>query len=299
MNKKINLILPKKQFQIQRVGIYARVSTTDKDQLNSLVAQISALTRLTSHYSNWKLVDIYIDIASGKTKSSRKEFLRMLEDIKKEDVNIIVTKSVSRFGRDTVDALEASARIIFEQENLDSQEDDTDIIISIMESLAQSENEQRSENIKWGLKQRAAQGTSKLYNRKCYGYDHNENGELIINFQQAKVVRKIFNWYLDGKSVIGIVKELEKEKIKSPTGKNKWSKRSIEAMLKNEKYTGSVKLLDSVNKENYYLLKDNHEAIIAEEVFNKVQEEKSSRSNLDEENNRKSIKYSSINKYRR
>lgn len=300
MNKKINLILPKKQLQIQRVGIYARVSTTDKDQLNSLMAQISALTRLTSHYSNWKLVDIYIDIASGKTKSSRKEFLRMLEDIKKEDVNIIVTKSVSRFGRDTVDALEAlkvikqaSARIIFEQENLDSQEDDTDIIISIMESLAQSENEQRSENIKWGLKQRAAQGTSKLYNRKCYGYDHDENGELIINFQQAKVVRKIFNWYLDGKSVIGIVKELEKEKIKSPKGKNKWPKRSIETMLENEKYTGSVKLLDSVNKENYYLLKNNHEAIIAEEVFNKVQEEKSSRSNLDEDNVRKSRKYSS------
>lgn len=300
MHKKINLILPKKQFQIQRVGIYARVSTTDKDQLNSLVAQISALTRLTSHYSNWKLVDIYIDITSGKTKSSRKEFLRMLEDIKKEDVNIIVTKSVSRFGRDTVDVLEAlkvikqaSARIIFEQENLDSQEDDTDIIISIMESLAQSENEQRSENIKWGLKQRAAQGTSKLYNRKCYGYDHDENGELIINFQQAKVVRKIFNWYLDGKIVIGIVKELEKENIKSPTGKNKWPKRSIETMLGNEKYTGSVKLLDSVDKENYYLLKDNHETIITEEVFDKVQKEKSSRSNLNEDNVRKSRKYSS------
>lgn len=230
----------------------------------------------------------------------------MLEDIKKEDINIIVTKSVSRFGRDTVDALEAlkvikqaCARIIFEQENLDSQEDDTDMIISIMESLAKSENEQRSENIKWGLKQRAAQGTSKLYNRKCYGYDYDENGELIINFQQEKIVRKIFNWYLDGKSVIGIVKELEKENIKSPTWKNKWPKRSIETMLENEKYTGSVKLLDSVNKENYYLLKDNHEAIITEEVFNKVQEEKASRSNIDEENNRKSRKYSSINKYRR
>ncbi|WP_348824269.1 recombinase family protein [Lactobacillus iners] len=103
----MNLILPKKQFQTQRVGIYARVSTLDKDQLNSLVVQISALTRLTSHYYNWKLVDIYIDIVSGKTKSSRKELSRMLEDIKKEDVNIIVTKSVSRFGRDTLDAFEA------------------------------------------------------------------------------------------------------------------------------------------------------------------------------------------------
>ena len=138
----------------------------------------------------------------------------------KKDINIIVTKSVSRFCRDTVDTLEAlkvikqaSARIIFEQENLDSQEDDTDIIISIMESLAQSENEQRSENIKWGLKQRAEQGTSKLYNRKCCSYDHDGNGDLIINFQQAKIVRIMFNWYLDGKSVIGIVKELEKEKF--------------------------------------------------------------------------------------
>lgn len=223
----------------------------------------------------------------------------MLEDIKKEDINIIITKSVSRFGRDTVDALEAlkvikqaCARIIFEQKNLDSQEDDADMIISIMESLSQSENEQLSENIKWGLKQRVTQGISKLYNRKCYDYNHDENGELIINFQQAKIVKKIFNWYLDGKSVIGIVKELEKENIKSPTGKNKWPKRSVETMFENEKYTGSVKLLDSVNKENYYLLKDNHEAIITEEVFNKVQEEKSSRSNLDEDNVRKSRKYS-------
>ena len=162
-----------------------------------------------------------------------------------------------------------------------------------MESLAQSENGQRSENIQWGLKQRAAQGTSKLYNRKSYGYNHDENGELIINFQQAKIVKKIFNWYLDRKSVIGIVKELEKENIKSPTEKNKWPKRSIETMLENEKYTGSVKLLDSVNKENYYLLKDNHEAIITEEVFNKVQKEKSSRSNLNEDNVRKSRKYRS------
>ncbi|MDU4277447.1 recombinase family protein [Finegoldia magna] len=167
-----------------------------------------------------------------------------------------------------------------------------------MEFLAQSENEQRSENTRWGLKQRAEQGTSKLYNRKCYGYDHDENGELVIKFQQAKIVKKIFNWYLDGKSVIGIVKELEKENIKSPTEKNKWQKRSIETMLENEKYTGSVKLLDSVNKENYYLLRDNHEAIIAEDVFNKVQEEKSSRSNLDEDNVRKSRKYSSKNLYK-
>ena len=104
---------------------------------------------------------------------------------------------------------------------------------------------------------------------------------MVINFQQAKIFRKIFNWYLYGKSVIGIVKELGKENIKSQTGKNKWPKRSIETMLENEKYIGSVKPLDSVNKENNYLLKDNHKAIITEEDFNRVK--------------RKSSKYSSKN----
>lgn len=97
---------------------------------------------------------------------------------------------------------------------------------------------------------------------------------MVINFQQAKIVKKIFNWYLDGKSAIGIVKELEKENIKSPIRKNKWSKRSIETMLENKKYTGSVKLLDSVDKENYYLLKNNQEPIISEETFKKYKKKR-------------------------
>lgn len=124
----------------------------------------------------------------------------MLEDCKSNNLDIILTKSISRFGRDTVDTLDAlnqlktlGVRVIFEQKSLDTVDTDSYLMISIIKSIAQAENESSSENIKWGIKQRAAQGTSKLYDRKCYGYDHDENGKLIINEEQAAVVRKIFN----------------------------------------------------------------------------------------------------------
>ena len=158
----------------------------------------------------------YMDVATAKGTSGRKEFNRMLEDIKSKKLNIILTKSVSRFGRDTVETLEAlkilrdaDVRIIFENEQLDSADTDSNLMISIVESFAQAENEIRSENIKWGLKQRAAQGTSKLYDRKCCGYAHDGEGRLIIDDTESKVVRQIFQWYLKGKSVLGILRELE------------------------------------------------------------------------------------------
>lgn len=110
-------------------------------------------------------------------------------------------------------------------------------MISIIESLAQAENESRSDNIKWGIKQRAANGSSKLYDRKCYGYINDPNGSLIIDDVEAKNVQMIFNLYLHGKSILGILKELEQRGIKSPNGKDKWCKRTIDVMLSNEKYS--------------------------------------------------------------
>lgn len=205
------------------------------------------------------MVDVYIDIASSKTGSSRKEFSRMLKDCQSRDLEIILTKNISRFGRDTVEILDAlnqlrhlSVRVIFEQEVLDTADTDNDLMISIIESIAQAENESRSDNIKWGIKQRAAQGTSKLYNRKCYGYVNAIDGSLIIEDSEAKNVKMIFNMYLQGNSVIGIVSELERLRIKSPTGKGKWCKRTIDVMLSNEKYTGNVRLLDNGKHDFYY-----------------------------------------------
>lgn len=223
-NKKVHYIPPMPSKREKRVGIYCRVSTNSADQLKSLTAQVSALTRLTAVNPKWLLVDVYIDIASSKIGSSRKEFSRMLQDCKSRDIEIILTKSISRFGRDTVEILDAlnqlrvlGVRVIFEQEVLDTADTDNDLMISIIESIAQSENESRSDNIKWGIKQRAAQGTSKLYNRKCYGYFNDADGNLAIDEKEAKNVRLIFNLYLQGKSVLGIVKELERLGIKSPT----------------------------------------------------------------------------------
>jgi len=302
-NKTIHFIPPLPPKREKRVGIYCRVSTNSADQLKSLAAQVSALTRLTAANPKWLLVDVYIDVASSKTGSTRKEFTRMLQDCKSRDIEIVLTKSISRFGRDTVEILDAlnqlralGVRVIFEQEVLDTADTDNDLLISIIESIAQAENESRSENIKWGIKQRAAQGTSKLYNRKCYGYYNDEEGNLAINESEAKNVRLIYNLYLQGKSVIGIVKELERLGIKSPTGKDTWPKRSIDVILSNEKYIGNARLLDDGKHSSYYLAEDNNPAIISKETFHAVQIEKQHRSNViksEEGVQRKSKKYSS------
>lgn len=172
-------------------------------------------------------------------------------------------------------------------------------MISIIEAISQAENESRSDNIKWGIKQRAAQGTSKLYNRKCYGYKNDVDGSLIIDDEEAKNVQLIFDLYFQGKSVIGIVKELERLGIKSPTGKTTWPKRTIDVMLSNEKYMGNVRLLDDGKHEAYYLSEDNNPAIISEEMFQAVQIEKQHRSNItkgEDGRKRNSKKYSSKSK---
>lgn len=210
-----------------------------------------------------------MDIATSKTGFSRKEFTRMLDDCGSNKLDTILTKSISRFGQDTVEILDAlnrlkllDVRVIFEQEELDTANTDSNLMISIIECIAQAENESRSENIKWGIKQRAASGTSKLYDKKCYGYENDAEGKLIIDEKTAENVRLIYDLYLQGQSVIGIIRELKRRKIVSPIGKEKWCKRSIDVMLSNEKYKGNVRLLKSGNSEVHYLASDNNPAII-------------------------------------
>lgn len=302
-NPKVHYIPANPPKREKRVGIYCRVSTNSMEQLQSLIAQVSHLTRLTATVPQWLLSDVYMDIATSKTGSSRKEFNRMLEDCKSHKLEIVITKDVSRFGRDTVEVLDAfnqlkalGVRVIFEGNNLDTANTSSDLMVAVIESIAQAENESRSENIKWGIKQRAAQGTSKLYDRKCYGYRHNEDGHLVIDEETAKNVKLIYDLYLSGQSVVGIIKELAKRKILSPIGKAKWCKRTIDVMLSNEKYTGDVELLKSSKSEVHYLASGNNPAIISKEVFEAVQMEKVRRSNIVRDENgsrRKSKKYSS------
>lgn len=302
-NRRVHFIPPKPVKRERRVGIYCRVSSNSMEQLNSLTAQVSALTRLTASTPNWLLVDVYMDIASGKAKSNRKEFNRMIKDCKAKNIKIIITKNISRFGRDTVEVLEAlnklrelGIRVIFEQEGMDTTDTDSTLMISVIESIAQAANESRSENIKWGYKRHAAQGTSKLYNRKCYGYENDEDGLLIIKNDEAKHVRLIFDLYLRGFSIIGIKRELKKLGIKTLTGKERWSKRTIDVILSNEKYIGVVRLLNAGEDQEHYVSENNHPAIISKEQFEAVQAEKKNRSNVVKGKSgvkRKNKKYSS------
>lgn len=305
-NPKVHYIPANPPKREKRVGIYCRVSTNSMEQLQSLTTQVSHLTRLTATVPQWLLSDVYMDIATSKTGSSRKEFNRMLEDCKSHKLEIVITKDVSRFGRDTVEVLDAfnqlkalGVRVIFEGNSLDTANTSSDLMVAVIESIAQAENESRSENIKWGIKQRAAEETSKLYDRKCYGYKHDEKDHLMIDEETAKNVKLIYDLYLSGQSVVGIIKELSKRKILSPKGKENWNKRSIEWILSNEKYTGDVELLKSSKSEVHYLASGSHPAIISKEVFETVQIEKACRSNVVRDENgsrRKSEKYSSKKK---
>lgn len=196
MPGKVRVIPANTNEPIKHVVIYARVSSNTMDQLESLKAQISGLTKFVSGHNNWKLVDIHIDIASAKKDSSRPAFHQMIEECKAGLTDIVVVKSISRLGSDTVEVLDAintlresQVRIIFKQEELDTLTVGSSLLISTIEACTQAENETRSDNIKWGIKQRASNGSLGFYRRKCYGYDKDEKGDLVINKEQAEVVK--------------------------------------------------------------------------------------------------------------
>lgn len=249
---------------------------------------------------DWTLAGIYVDTKSGRNTSDRLEFQRMLSDCNSKKIDLIITKSVSRFGRNTADTLAVihklsllNVDILFEVENIRLSETSKTFLLSIFEAVAQAEIEARSQNIKWGIKHGLETGTSKFYNRKCYGYSHDPEGNIVIDEEESRIVQRIFNLYLSGYSILGIIGELKKQDIKSPTGKDNWAKRTIDTMLSNEKYTGNVLIGKTycnnfpnnerrINKAEYekYLINDHHIPIITREQFNQVQAEKLSRSNI-------------------
>lgn len=272
--------------------------------MDSLSAQVSGLTRLAAAHRTWFVADVFIDVESAKTGSTRSEFNRMINECEHGNLDIILTKSLSRFGRDAKEGLEAirkiraaGKRIIFEKDKIDTETVKDELLISIIEACDQAENDWRSENIRLGLKYRAEDGTSGLYNRVCYGYKKDKNGMLIIYEEEAKVVRYIYDWYLEGYSIGGIIDKLAEKKIKTSKGKERWSKRAIESTLIREKYTGDVAIADSSRSNNRYLNKNHHEGIISKEQFEAVQLEMELRSNVeigeDGKARRKSRKYSS------
>ena len=299
-DKIVQKIPAKPEFiRLSKVGIYCRISSTRQEQLYSMAAQVSQLTRNVLHVPGWILQDIYLDFQSG-ADADRRELNRLLEDCRSGLVDTIFTKSVSRMGRNTLDLLNIirelrsiGVRIIFEQEELDSSKYEEEFLITLLESFAQEESYNRSENIRWGLEKRKQDGTSGLYKRKCYGYTKSQDGTLTECPEEAEVVRLIFQLYLDGNSIISIIKILHEKNIPTATGKEKWCTQAIVKILTNEKYIGNVILGKTVSEEfpnkkrrknvgqaSMYLSEQVHPAIIAKETFDAVQSEMQRRSNV-------------------
>lgn len=198
-NSKIHYI-PARPKPIKRVGIYCRVSSSKDEQLKSLSNQISGLTRKVANIPSWRIMDMYVEIQSAKVKTTRSELSRLIKDCQSDKLDIVVLRDVSRLGRDTVETLESyrairnsGVRVIFDENGLDTDQESNEFILSVLEAVYQAENESRSQNIKMGNKQRAMDGNSGLYNRKCYGYTHNKKGELILHPVQVKIVQRIFD----------------------------------------------------------------------------------------------------------
>lgn len=303
----------------RKVGIYCRVSTNSPEQLRSMSNQVSYLTHLVYNRAGWVLYDIYIDFQSGTNAQNRTEFQRMIYDCKNHALDIIITKSISRLGRNTAVFLEAlqqlknyGVEVIFDAEQITTASSDSTFLLSILESYHQAENENRSRDVCWGIKKRAQDGTSKFFLRRCYGYTLNKSGELTINDEEAKIVRLIFDLYLQGASLSGIQKELERKSILSPTGNEHWCNRTIDKILSNEKYIGDAILFKTITigfpnrkrikntgqAERYYSVKQ-HPAIISQEIFDAVQAERVKRCNVIHDENgthRCATKYSSKGK---
>jgi site-specific DNA recombinase len=225
----------------------------------------------------------------------------LIFDCYENKVDIVLVKTISRFARNTVDLLETVRRlkslgieIIFHKENIRTSESSDDMLLSVLSAIAQAQSESTSESLKWGLKRGFMSGKSKLYARKCFGYKHNKESELVIDEGQAEVVRTIFDLYLSGLSIVLIIRELEKRNIKSPQGKDTWSKRAVQTLLTNEKYIGHVllgktvtgefpnnKQLKNRGEQEQFLMRNAHKPIIDEEKFEQVQAEMSRRSNIE------------------
>ena len=282
---------PWERHRIKGAGVYIRISTSHGKQTTSLDNQLSKLIDYVNHQLLLRLQGVYVDIGSGRSAESRKELRRLIDDCKSGVVEVIVTKSVSRFGRNTVDTLslcrqlkEIGVDVYFDTEQIHSIGPDGEMSLTIASAVAESESYEKSTNIKWGLQKSAQHPNSKIFSRICYGYQKDNDGDLVINEEQAEIVKLIFQLYLAGHGVGKIRSTLEQRGVVSPSGRTTWPKRTIEKMLENEKYTGSVVLYKTYmaeypskkqieNQGQHELLRvdEHHPAIITQEMFDEVQ----------------------------
>ena len=284
-----------------RVAAYCRVSTLLEQQEGSYEAQVDYYTNKINSNPNWKCAGIFADDGKSATGTAKRDDFNALINACMEDkIDLVLTKSVSRFARNTVDALqnirklkEKSIPIIFEKEGVNTMESGGELLITILSSQAQEESRNISENTRWGLTRRFENGQISVNHKKFLGYTKDEDGNLVIVPEEAAIVKRIFREYLEGKSIINIARGLDADGILTVTGLDHWHPGTIDKMLSNEKlcgdacmqktYTVDFLTKKKIKNDGYvrqYYIEDNHEAIIPKELFHQVQEEKLRRASL-------------------
>ena len=233
-----------------RVAAYCRVSTDSDEQATSYETQIEHYTEYISKNPEWQLAGIFADDGiSGTNTKKREEFNRMISECNAGNIDMIITKSISRFARNTLDCLkyirelkEKNIPVYFEKESINTMDAKGEVLITIMASLAQQESQSLSQNVKLGLQYRYQQGKVIVNYNHFLGYTKGEDGKLVIEPKEAEIVKRIFREYLEGYSINTIASNLERDKILTGAGKRKWWTSSINKMLRNEKYIGDALL---------------------------------------------------------
>lgn len=278
----------------KRVAAYARVSTDNEEQITSYEAQIAYYTKHIKENPDWTFVSVYTDEGISATQLKKRDgFNQMIKDALAGKIDLILTKSVSRFARNTVDTLtmvrrlkERGIEVYFEKENIYTLDAKGELLITIMSSLAQEESRSISENVAWGKRAKAAEGHVYLPYKQFLGYRKGDNGMPEIVESEAVIVRRIYTLFLEGRTPSGIARALERDGTLSPGGKQKWQHGTIVSILTNEKYKGDAILqktfctdfLTKKMKRNegelpQYYVEGSHPAIIPTGVFDEVQVE--------------------------
>jgi DNA invertase Pin-like site-specific DNA recombinase len=242
--------LPTASVARRKVAGYARVSTDSEEQQTSYEAQVDYYTHYIQSREDWEFVGVYTDEGISATNTKHRDgFKQMVKDALAGKIDLIVTKSVSRFARNTVDSLttvrklkEHGTEIYFEKENIFTFDSKGELLITIMSSLAQEESRSISENVTWGQRKRFADGKVSMPYKQFLGYEKGEDGTPVINEEEAAIVRLIYKLFLEGKTPAGICRYLEQQSILTPSGKQKWSQTTVDSILSNEKYKGDALL---------------------------------------------------------
>lgn len=295
VTKIVKPILPKREDdmpQLRRVAVYARVSTDHEEQQTSLQAQKMYLSQMVEMKGGWELVGVYADDGiTGTSWKKRASFQQMMKDCEAGKIDLIITKSVSRFARNTVDSIQAVRKlqswgvvVYFEKENIWTNDSKGEFVLTLMSSLAQEESRSISENTRWGKQKRFADGFYSVPYRRFLGYDRAGRCSMVVNPKEAVTVRWIYKWFLQGLTAHAIASKLTKQGVKTPGGCDVWFASTILSILRNEKYKGDALLqkrffLDFLSKKSCknegqlprYYVTEGHEAIIAPDVFDYVQ----------------------------